>query len=88
MMTRVARWFPLKPWAMRVAARRGAKRAKVALGHPLPRLEQQARREAVFAGNERDRHARLERLLDQPDLLPTDQRRRRRTDVITSTRRT
>jgi len=26
-MTRVARWFPLKAWAMRVAARRGAKRA-------------------------------------------------------------
>jgi hypothetical protein len=24
MMTRVARWFPLKAWAMRVAARRGA----------------------------------------------------------------
>jgi hypothetical protein len=40
-----------------------------ALGHPLPPLEQQARREAVLAGHERDRHARLERLLDQPDLL-------------------
>jgi hypothetical protein len=35
MMTRVARWFPLKPWAMRVAARRGAKRAKVALARRL-----------------------------------------------------
>ena len=36
MMTRVARWFPLKAWAMRVAARRGAKRAKVALARRLP----------------------------------------------------
>ena len=35
MMTRVIRWFPLKAWAMRVAARRGAKRAKVALARPL-----------------------------------------------------
>jgi hypothetical protein len=35
MMTRVARWFPLKPWAMRVAARCGAKRAKVALARRL-----------------------------------------------------
>ena len=35
MMTRVARWFPLKAWAMRVAARRGAKRAKVALARKL-----------------------------------------------------
>ncbi len=35
MMTRVARWFPLKAWAMRVAARRGAKRAKVALARRL-----------------------------------------------------
>ena len=34
-MTRVARWFPLKAWAMRVAARRGAKRAKVALARKL-----------------------------------------------------
>jgi transposase len=34
-MTRVARWFPLKAWAMRVAARRGAKRAKVALARRL-----------------------------------------------------
>jgi transposase len=34
-MTRVARWFPLKSWAMRVAARRGAKRAKVALARKL-----------------------------------------------------
>jgi hypothetical protein len=31
MMTRVARWFPLKAWAMQVAAHRGVKRAKVAL---------------------------------------------------------
>jgi transposase len=35
MMTRVARWFPLKAWAMRVAARRGAKCAKVALARKL-----------------------------------------------------
>ena len=35
MMTRVIRWFPLKAWAMRVAARRGAKRAKVALARRL-----------------------------------------------------
>ena len=35
MMTRVARWFPLKAWAMRVAARRGAKRAMVALARKL-----------------------------------------------------
>lgn len=35
MMTRVAAWFPLKAWAMRVAARRGAKRAKVALARRL-----------------------------------------------------
>ena len=35
MMTRVTRWFPLKAWAMRVAARRGAKRAKVALARKL-----------------------------------------------------
>jgi transposase len=35
MMTRVAGWFPLKAWAMRVAARRGAKRAKVALARRL-----------------------------------------------------
>jgi len=34
-MTRVQRWFPLKAWAMRVAARRGAKRAKVALARKL-----------------------------------------------------
>jgi hypothetical protein len=37
--------------------------------HPLPPLEQQARRETVRAGYERDRHARLQRLLNQPDLL-------------------
>lgn len=35
MMTRVARCFPSKAWAMRVAARRGAKRAKVALARKL-----------------------------------------------------
>ncbi|MFO1037823.1 MAG: IS110 family transposase [Geminicoccaceae bacterium] len=35
MMIRVAGWFPLKAWAMRVAARRGAKRAKVALARRL-----------------------------------------------------
>lgn len=35
MLTRVARWFPLKAWAMRVATRRGAKRAKVALARKL-----------------------------------------------------
>jgi transposase len=35
MMTRVAAWNPLKAWAMRVAARRGAKRAKVALARRL-----------------------------------------------------
>ena len=34
-MTRVVRWFPLKAWAMRVAARRGAKRAKVAPARKL-----------------------------------------------------
>jgi transposase len=35
MMTRVAAWFPLKAWALRVAAKRGAKRAKVALARRL-----------------------------------------------------
>jgi transposase len=35
MMTRVASWNPLKAWAMRLAARRGAKRAKVALARRL-----------------------------------------------------
>jgi transposase len=35
MTTRVAHWFQLKAWAMRVAARRGAKRAKVALARRL-----------------------------------------------------
>ena len=34
-MTRVKRWFPLKAWAMQVAKRRGAKRAKVALARRL-----------------------------------------------------
>jgi hypothetical protein len=42
----------------------GSDRFPAALGHPLPPLEQQARREPVLAGHERDRHARLERLLD------------------------
>lgn len=35
MMTRVARWSSLKAWAMAVARRRGAKRAKVALARKL-----------------------------------------------------
>lgn len=35
MMVRVVRWTPLKAWAMRIAARRGAKRAKVALARKL-----------------------------------------------------
>jgi hypothetical protein len=35
MMTRVARWFPLKAWAMRIAARCGAKRAEIALTRKL-----------------------------------------------------
>lgn len=35
MLTRVARWLPLKAWAIRVATRRGAKRAKVALARKL-----------------------------------------------------
>lgn len=35
MMVNVKRWFPLRSWAMRVAARRGAKRAKVALARKL-----------------------------------------------------
>jgi hypothetical protein len=39
------------------------------LGHPLPPLEQQVWPDAVLVGHERDRHAGLERLLDQPDLL-------------------
>jgi hypothetical protein len=46
-----------------------ADRFTAALGHPLPPSEQQARRDAVPAGHERDRHAGLEGLLDQPDLL-------------------
>jgi hypothetical protein len=44
-------------------------RLAAACGHPLPPLKQQARRDAVRAGHERDRHARLQRLLDQPDRL-------------------
>jgi hypothetical protein len=47
----------------------GPDRLAAALGHPLPPFEQQARRAAVLARHERHRHARLERLLDQPDLL-------------------
>ena len=34
-MTRVARWSRIKAWAMNVAKRRGAKRAKVALTRKL-----------------------------------------------------
>ena len=34
-MTRVAKWSKLKAWAMNVARRRGAKRAKVALARKL-----------------------------------------------------
>jgi hypothetical protein len=47
----------------------GPDRFPATLGHPLPPLEQQARRDAVLAGHERHRHAGLERLLDQADLL-------------------
>ncbi|MFY2822397.1 IS110 family transposase [Ruegeria sp. MALMAid1280] len=35
MLVRTTRWTPLKAWAMRVAARRGAKRAKIALARKL-----------------------------------------------------
>ena len=35
MLVCVKSWFPLRSWAMRVAARRGAKRAKVALARKL-----------------------------------------------------
>ena len=35
MMVRTSRWTPLKAWAMRIATRRGAKRAKVALARKL-----------------------------------------------------
>lgn len=35
MMTRVAAWSSLKAWAMAIARRRGAKRAKVALARKL-----------------------------------------------------
>jgi hypothetical protein len=35
MMVRTGRWTPLKAWAMRIATRRGAKRAKVALARKL-----------------------------------------------------
>ena len=34
-MTRVAKWSRIKAWAMNVAKRRGAKRAKVALARKL-----------------------------------------------------
>jgi hypothetical protein len=34
-MTRVAKWPTVKAWAMNIAKRRGAKRAKVALAHKL-----------------------------------------------------
>jgi transposase len=35
MLVRTSRWTPLKAWAMRVAVRRGAKRAKIALARKL-----------------------------------------------------
>ena len=35
MLVRSTKWSPLKSWAMRVAARRGAKRAKIALARKL-----------------------------------------------------
>lgn len=35
MMTRVVAWSSLKAWAMAIARRRGAKRAKVALARKL-----------------------------------------------------
>lgn len=35
MLVRSTKWTPLKAWAMRVAARRGAKRAKIALARKL-----------------------------------------------------
>jgi transposase len=35
MMTRVVAWSSLKAWAMRIARRRGSKRAKVALARKL-----------------------------------------------------
>jgi hypothetical protein len=47
-----------------------ADRRAAACGHPLPPFEQQARREAVLARHERDRHARLERLLDPAGSSP------------------
>ena len=34
-LTRIVKWFPLKAWAMNVAKRRGAARAKVALARRL-----------------------------------------------------
>jgi hypothetical protein len=38
------------------------------LGHQLPLLEQQARRDAMLAGDGRDRHARLQGDIDQGEL--------------------
>jgi transposase len=35
MLTRVSRWSTIKAWAMQIARRRGAKRAKVALARKL-----------------------------------------------------
>jgi hypothetical protein len=35
MLVRSTKWTPLKAWAMRVAVRRGAKRAKIALARKL-----------------------------------------------------
>jgi transposase len=35
MLVRTSRWTPLKAWAMRIAVRRGAKRAKIALARKL-----------------------------------------------------
>lgn len=35
MLVRTTKWTPLKSWAMRVAARRGAKRAKIALARKI-----------------------------------------------------
>ena len=35
MLVRTVRWTPLKAWAMRIVARRGAKRAKIALARKL-----------------------------------------------------
>jgi hypothetical protein len=45
-------------------------RVAAACGHPLPPLERQARRDAVLAGYKPERHARLQRVLDQPGSSP------------------